>query len=55
MTQYNSEFPFTVAFPLQPMTNVLAEWLKKKGIKQARIAGLPCFLSLFWILTSRLV
>jgi 2,3-bisphosphoglycerate-independent phosphoglycerate mutase len=38
MSTYNSEFPFSVAFPPQPMTNVLAEWLSKKGIKQAHIA-----------------
>ncbi|KAJ7740847.1 BPG-independent, partial [Mycena metata] len=31
--------PFPVAFPPQAMTNVLAEWLSKKGIKQAHIAG----------------
>lgn len=40
MSRYNAEFPFEVAFPPQPMTNVLAEWLGKKGIKQAHIAGL---------------
>jgi len=38
MSTYNSEFPFSVAFPPQPMTNVLAEWLSKKGLKQAHIA-----------------
>lgn len=38
MTTYNAEFPFGVAFPPQPMTNVLAEWLSKKGVKQAHIA-----------------
>ncbi|KIK06336.1 hypothetical protein K443DRAFT_276907 [Laccaria amethystina LaAM-08-1] len=38
MSTYNSEFPFPVAFPPQPMTNVLAEWLAKEGIKQAHIA-----------------
>jgi 2,3-bisphosphoglycerate-independent phosphoglycerate mutase len=41
MSRYNSEFPFNVAFPPQPMTNVLAEWLSKKGIKQSHIAGSP--------------
>lgn len=40
MSRYNADFPFEVAFPPQPMTNVLAEWLAKKGIKQAHIAGL---------------
>ncbi|KAJ7070205.1 hypothetical protein C8F01DRAFT_1246337 [Mycena amicta] len=39
MSQYNKEFPFHVAFPLQIMTNVLAEWLASKGAKQAHIAG----------------
>ena len=39
MTTYNAEFPFGVAFPPQPMTNVLAEWLSTKGVKQAHIAG----------------
>ncbi|KAJ7831035.1 BPG-independent [Mycena olivaceomarginata] len=39
MSRYNSEFPFSVAFPPQGMTNVLAEWLAAKGVKQAHIAG----------------
>lgn len=39
MSRYNSEFPFSVAFPPQAMTNVLAEWLAAKGAKQAHIAG----------------
>ncbi|KAF9477053.1 phosphoglycerate mutase [Pholiota conissans] len=38
MSRYNAEFPFTVAFPPQAMTNVLAEWLGKEGVKQAHIA-----------------
>jgi len=38
MSRYNAEFPFPIAFPPQAMTNVLAEWLAKKGIKQAHIA-----------------
>jgi len=38
MSRYKTEFPFAVAFPPQAMTNVLAEWLAKKGIKQAHIA-----------------
>ncbi|TEB19220.1 phosphoglycerate mutase [Coprinellus micaceus] len=38
MSQYKKEFPFKVAFPPQAMTNVLAEWLAKKGIKQAHVA-----------------
>jgi hypothetical protein len=40
MSRYNAEFPFPVAYPPQAMTNVLAEWLSKHGIKQAHIAGL---------------
>jgi bisphosphoglycerate-independent phosphoglycerate mutase (AlkP superfamily) len=39
MSRYNSEFPFAVAFPPQPMTNVLAEWLAKHDVKQAHVAG----------------
>ncbi|KAF9463319.1 cofactor-independent phosphoglycerate mutase [Collybia nuda] len=38
MSRYNADFPFPVAFPPQAMTNVLAEWLGKKGVKQAHIA-----------------
>jgi len=38
MSRYNAEFPFPVAFPPQPMTNVLAEWLGKHDIKQCHIA-----------------
>jgi len=38
MSQYKKEFPFKVAFPPQAMTNVLAEWLSKKGIRQAHVA-----------------
>lgn len=38
MSTYNAQFPFSVAFPPQRMTNVLAEWLSKKGIKQCHIA-----------------
>ena len=38
MSRYNADFPFNVAFPPQAMTNVLAEWLSKQGIKQAHIA-----------------
>lgn len=40
MSRYKSEFPFEVAFPPQAMTNVLAEWLAKQGVKQAHIAGM---------------
>jgi 2,3-bisphosphoglycerate-independent phosphoglycerate mutase len=39
MSRYNADFPFSVAFPPQPMTNVLAEWLAGQGVKQAHIAG----------------
>ncbi|KAF8688920.1 phosphoglycerate mutase, partial [Rhizoctonia solani] len=38
MSRYNAEFPFNIAFPPQAMTNVLAEWLAKKGLKQCHIA-----------------
>ncbi|KAF8147827.1 phosphoglycerate mutase [Crassisporium funariophilum] len=38
MSTYNADFPFAVAFPPQPMTNVLAEWLAKQGVRQAHIA-----------------
>ncbi|KAK7466258.1 hypothetical protein VKT23_004986 [Stygiomarasmius scandens] len=38
MSRYNAEFPFPVAFPPQGMSNVLAEWLSKKGVKQAHVA-----------------
>ncbi|KAF8636779.1 hypothetical protein AX16_010980 [Volvariella volvacea WC 439] len=38
MTRYNAEFPFPVAYPPLAMTNVLAEWLSKEGIKQAHVA-----------------
>lgn len=46
MSRYNAEFPFEVAFPPQAMTNVLAEWLGKKGVKQAHIAGLCIIVTL---------
>ena len=42
MSRYNAEFPFPVAYPPQAMTNVLAEWLSKRDIKQAHIAGQSC-------------
>lgn len=38
MTQYKTEYPFPIAFPPQLMTNVLAEWLSKKNLKQCHIA-----------------
>ncbi|KAI0652753.1 cofactor-independent phosphoglycerate mutase [Trametes meyenii] len=38
MSRYSADFPFHVAFPPQAMTNVLAEWLSKQGIKQAHVA-----------------
>ncbi|KAJ7194006.1 BPG-independent [Mycena pura] len=38
MSRYNTEFPFPVAFPPQVMTNVLAEWIAAKGLKQSHIA-----------------
>ncbi|KAF8639364.1 hypothetical protein AX17_001553 [Amanita inopinata Kibby_2008] len=38
MARYNAEYPFPVAFPPQAMANVLAEWISKKGLKQAHVA-----------------
>lgn len=38
MSRYNSEFPFSVAFPPQGMSDVLAETLSKQGVKQAHVA-----------------
>jgi 2,3-bisphosphoglycerate-independent phosphoglycerate mutase len=38
MTQYNAKFPYPIAFPPQKMTDVLAEWLSKQGIKQCHVA-----------------
>jgi 2,3-bisphosphoglycerate-independent phosphoglycerate mutase len=38
MSRYNPDWTFPVAFPPQAMTNVLAEWLAAKGVKQAHIA-----------------
>ncbi|KIJ48531.1 hypothetical protein M422DRAFT_777874 [Sphaerobolus stellatus SS14] len=38
MSKYKAEFTFPVAFPPQAMTNVLAEWLAKQGLKQSHIA-----------------
>ncbi|KAF8183209.1 BPG-independent [Mycena galopus ATCC 62051] len=38
LSRYNPDFPFPVAFPPQAMTNVLAEWLAKQGVKQAHVA-----------------
>ncbi|KAJ2780561.1 hypothetical protein H4R18_003390 [Coemansia javaensis] len=38
MTQYKSDFPFPAAFPPQKMTDVLAEWLAKKGVPQVHVA-----------------
>ncbi len=36
--QYDVTFPFPVAFEPQPLTNILGEWLDKKGVKQFRTA-----------------
>ncbi|KAL2752108.1 hypothetical protein ACRALDRAFT_2044928 [Sodiomyces alcalophilus JCM 7366] len=38
MTQYKTDYPFTVAFKPQRMDNVLAEWLGKQGVKQVHVA-----------------
>ena len=45
MSRYNAEFPFPVAYPPQAMTNVLAEWLAKQGVKQVHVAG-TCLISM---------
>ncbi|KAJ6477414.1 alkaline-phosphatase-like protein [Mycena vitilis] len=34
IARHNADFPLPVAFPPQAMTNVLAEWLAAKGVKQ---------------------
>ena len=47
MSRYNAEFPFSVAFPPQPMTNVLAEWLGSQGYNQCHIAGPSSMIRLF--------
>lgn len=38
MTQYNVQFPYSIAFPPQHMGNVLAEWLGKQSLKQCHVA-----------------
>ncbi|KAI8319483.1 2,3-bisphosphoglycerate-independent phosphoglycerate mutase [Martensiomyces pterosporus] len=38
MTQYKADFPFSVAFPPQKMTDVLAEWLAKNNVPQVHVA-----------------
>ncbi|KAF9255441.1 cofactor-independent phosphoglycerate mutase [Marasmius fiardii PR-910] len=38
MSRYSADYTFPVAFPPQVMTNVLAEWLSKKGLSQAHVA-----------------
>lgn len=38
MTRYKTDYNFPVAFAPQVMDNVLADWLSKKGVKQAHIA-----------------
>jgi hypothetical protein len=50
MSRYNTEFSFPVAFPPQPMTNVLAEWLSKHEVKQAHVAGMSlCLCSILFV------
>lgn len=39
MSRYNPAYTLPVAFPPQAMTDVLAEWLSKKGVTQSHIAG----------------
>ena len=38
MTRYNPSYTFPIAFAPQSMTDVLAEWLAKKGVKQCHVA-----------------
>ncbi len=38
MTTYSADLPFPVLSPPQKMTNVLAEWLAKKGLHQCHLA-----------------
>jgi 2,3-bisphosphoglycerate-independent phosphoglycerate mutase len=38
MTQYKTDYRFPVAFPPQPMGNVLAEWLSRRGLRQCHLA-----------------
>ncbi|KAF9042510.1 phosphoglycerate mutase [Panaeolus papilionaceus] len=38
MAPYKTEFTFPVAFPPQPMMNVLSEWLSKQGLNQVHVA-----------------
>ncbi|KIV96154.1 2,3-bisphosphoglycerate-independent phosphoglycerate mutase, variant [Exophiala mesophila] len=38
MTRYKTDYTFPIAFPPQVMTNVLAEWLSKKDVKQSHVA-----------------
>ncbi|KAH7914517.1 cofactor-independent phosphoglycerate mutase [Hygrophoropsis aurantiaca] len=38
MSKYKDDFSFPIAFPPQPMTNVLAEWFSSHDIKQCHIA-----------------
>ena len=38
MTQYSHDFPFPVLSPPQQMTNVLADWIAKQGLKQCHVA-----------------
>ena len=52
MSRYNAEFPFPMAFPPQPMTNVLAEWLSKQGLKQSHIAGNTSFFFFRFVIDS---
>jgi len=46
MSRYNTEFGFPIAFPPQGMSDVLAEWFAKEGVKQCHIAGVLLLLSM---------
>lgn len=52
MSRYNTEFTFPIAFPPQGMSDVLAEWFAKKGVKQCHIAGVLASLSFLCNLSS---
>ncbi|GAB7344753.1 hypothetical protein MBLNU457_3223t1 [Dothideomycetes sp. NU457] len=38
MTRYKTDFTFPIAFAPQVMSNVLAEWLSKQGVRQCHVA-----------------
>lgn len=38
LTQYDKRFPIPVAFPPEPLTNILGEYISQLGLRQLRIA-----------------